>query len=110
MSTARDSRGEGRWEERFVALGSAADAIVQAARDLVTEDLPEDPSGALSVNELKDRHPMLSHGTLDRALAALGARRIGEGKRGDPFRYYRPEKVFPTLNPWMGRKKRNRWP
>jgi hypothetical protein len=85
--------GEGVWEERFVALGSAADAVVQAARDLLAEDLPADPGGALSVNELKVRHPSLSHGTLDRALAGLGVRRIGAGKKGDPFRYYKPKMV-----------------
>ena len=77
--------GNGVWEESFVALGSAADAIGQSARDLLAEDLSADPGGALSVNELKDRHPTMSNGTLDRALAAVGAQRIGQGKRGDPF-------------------------
>ena len=76
-----------------MALGSAADAIGQAAQDQIGRDLPDDPDGALSVKELKDRHPTLSPGTLDRALAGLGAQRIGEGKRGDPFRYHKPEKV-----------------
>jgi hypothetical protein len=85
--------GEGVWGESFVALGSTADAVVQAAQDQVGQDLPADPSGALSVKELKDRHPTLSAGTLERALAGLGARRIGGGKRGDPFRYYKPEMV-----------------
>jgi hypothetical protein len=85
--------GEGVWGESFVALGSTADAVVQAAQDQVGQDLPADPGGALSVKELKDRHPTLSAGTLERALAGLGARRIGGGKRGDPFRYYKPEMV-----------------
>jgi hypothetical protein len=85
--------GKGGWEESFMALGSVEDAVAQAARDLLTENLPADPGGALSVNELKDRHPTLSHGTLDRALAAVGAQRIGEGKRGDPFRYFKPALV-----------------
>jgi hypothetical protein len=84
---------EGVWGESFVALGSAADAVVQAAQDQIGQDLPADPDGALSVKELKDRHPTLSPGTLDRALAGMGAQRIGGGKRGDPFRYYKPEKV-----------------
>jgi hypothetical protein len=85
--------GNGGWEESFVALGSAADAVGRAACDLLAEDLSADPEGALSVNELKDRHPNLSNGTLDRALASLGAQRIGQGKRGDPFRYFRPALV-----------------
>ena len=85
--------GNGGWEESFVALGSAADAVGRAACDLLADDLSADPGGALSVNELKDRHPNLSNGTLDRALASLGAQRIGQGKRGDPFRYFRPALV-----------------
>jgi hypothetical protein len=40
-----------------VALGSAADAVVQAAQDQLGQDLAADPGGALSVKELKDRHP-----------------------------------------------------
>jgi hypothetical protein len=97
--------GNGVWEESFVALGSAADAIGQSARDLLAEDLSADPAEALSVNELKDRHPTMSNGTLDRALAAVGAQRIGQGKRGDPFRYFKPQLVSsqPSIPGWEER-------
>ena len=80
-------------------------AVGQAARDLLAEDLSADPGGALSVNELKDRHPTLSNGTLDRALAALGAQRIGQGKRGDPFKYFKPDLVSsqPSISRWEER-------
>jgi hypothetical protein len=87
--------GKGGWEESFVALGAVEDAVAQAARDMLMEDLSDDPGGALSVNDLKDRHPTLTNGTLDRALTALGAQRIGQGKRGDPFRYFKPALVSP---------------
>jgi hypothetical protein len=47
----------------------------------------------MSVNELRDRPPTMSNGTLDRALAAIGAQRVGQCKRWDPFRYFKPQLV-----------------
>ena len=39
--------GKGGWEESFVALGAVEDAVAQAARDMLMEDLSDDPGRVL---------------------------------------------------------------
>ena len=92
----------------YVPLGSAADAVKLDARDRTLEALPDSEGDAIDEAALKKLldGSERSTGTIGSALRELVdegvVKRIGEGKKGNAFRYYRPGNSFsqPYIKTW----------
>ena len=80
----------------YVPLGPEASVATREAETLLVADLPGEEAYAVKLDEFLDQHPDLKRTTAQEALHDLEAseriRRVGQGKRGDPYRYYRPDK------------------
>ncbi len=92
--------------EGFVYLGTEADLGAAQAREGILAVVG--PDGALTEKEILDSIPEgLARTTVQRELAKLiteGALvRSGRGKRGDPYRYMRPEIVSAHIANKLGR-------
>ena len=89
----------------YQALGSERDVAASAARDLALALAPTSEGAADTANALeeaaREHDPHIARTTFRRALTTLTAqgrlRTLGSGKRGDPYRYYRPldEQITP---------------
>lgn len=106
--TVRELRCEGRYGELFDSLmieltpegyvshGTARSVAYATAERAVLSVLPTSEGDALSIRELEDalKDHGVSRSTLQRVLDALTppgrVRCIGEGKKGDPYRYLIP--------------------
>jgi hypothetical protein len=81
--------------EGYVSLGSAANVREADAEQVITAAAPKTPEEAVTLEELiKDSD--VSRATAQRAAKNLCARgtllTLGKGKKGNPFRYFLPEK------------------
>ena len=81
-------------EEGYVALGDEPAVARAEVRAGVVGALPRDQAAALTFDELHARLPDASRTTVQRALDDLidtgEATRSGAGRRGSPYRYFRP--------------------
>ena len=79
-------------QEGYVALGDETAIALHDARTAIGEHLPTDPGRAISQDELRELAKGTPRTTLQRALVQLleerTVRRVGAGKRGDPYRYF----------------------
>lgn len=92
----------------YVALGEPGETAVKDARDLILAYVPSTEAEAVDLNKLLGKVKFVlkvkvSRQTAQRALDGLRREgsliRIGKGKKGDAFRYFRPENPFcPTSN------------
>lgn len=103
-STVRVLRSLSRFEETpdelvveltddgYVVLGDMMAVALMEARAAVLEHLPSSVDEAVTVEDLRKLTEDVSRSTIDRALKDLEAeqfvRRVGGGKRGDPFRWH----------------------
>lgn len=78
----------------YQVLGDQADVALAEARNALLEVMPTTPGTALRETVLREKAG-LKRTTSQRALEALVADeivcRIGEGKKGDAYRFFRPE-------------------
>ncbi len=79
----------------YQALGTGHDVKAQEAKTLLLEQLPHGEDEAVTVKEIADAlaEAKVKRTTILQALAELeaagGVQRVGEGKRGSPFRYWK---------------------
>jgi putative DNA primase/helicase len=90
----------------FIFLGTEADLGAAQAREAILSVVG--PDGALTEKEILDAIPEgLARTTVQRELAKLVTEdllaRSGRGKRGDPYRYVRPEIVSAHIDNKLGR-------
>jgi hypothetical protein len=86
----------------YVSLGEPHDAALKEAKDAIFKTAPAAELEALDLKELVATADV-PRATAQRAVEELVKQgmlsRIGKGKKGDPFRYFLPEKPFcPTSN------------
>jgi len=80
-------------EDGYVALGAAEAVAAQQARTTVLDAAPTCEADAITEADLvaaADVKRTVGQGAIREHLAAGRLARIGEGKRGDPYRYWRP--------------------
>lgn len=79
----------------FTAHGDRADVAFREAVAVVLQICPTNEGDALTLRALTEAAPGVKRTTLQRALDDLLRKeqvvRIGAGKKGDPYRYYRPK-------------------
>ena len=97
-----DLQGDG-----YVSLGDPEEAALRAAKECILAEAPKSESNAVDLKELAES-AKASRATAQRAVEDLCGEgllgKIGRGKRGSPFRYFKPENRFcPTSN--VGRQK-----
>ena len=84
-------------ERGYVALGTAGTVAVMEAQRALFDRLPTSEAEALSLDALLDGHqPRIPRTVAQEALRELteiGAKRLGLGKRGSPYRYFRAVEV-----------------
>jgi hypothetical protein len=94
----------------YTSLGDATAFAEQEAREAISEVLPAKAQHALTSGDLFDKlkEQEIKRTSAQTALEALihegGVIRIGAGKRGDPYRHYRPEKGSAETTVSSGRK------
>ena len=108
--TMRELQSIGRYDEvpeklmielvdgQYVSRGTERNVRFQDAKKFVKENCPLDEADAMTVNDLaalaKDENASFGERTLREALSHLAhiglLKCLGEGKAGNPFRYYRP--------------------
>jgi hypothetical protein len=93
----------GVWAESFVALGDENAVAYETARTALETGLPTEAAAARTIDDLQAAYPTITRPTLQRVLKDI-AERIGPGKRGKPFRYFRPEKVSAQTSYLYGQK------
>jgi len=80
--------------DTYIPLGSAHDVAAQEARTALLAECPTDEGEAISLKNLLERLTKLKRTTAQEALTHLQdnglVRRVGQGGKRDPFRYYRP--------------------
>jgi hypothetical protein len=83
-------------ESGYVSLGSASEAALKAAQDSILAIAPELESGAVDIKELSESAEV-PRATAQRAAKKLEKEgilsKVGDGKKGNPFRYFRAENV-----------------
>jgi hypothetical protein len=81
----------------YVALGTEGTVAVLEAERALLDRLPATEAGALTLDALLDGHvPRIARTVAQealRALEAVGVQRLGKGKRGSPYRYFRAIEV-----------------
>jgi hypothetical protein len=95
----------------YVALGERHETAIKDAKDLVFAAAPQLEAEAIDLREL-GKTTSVSRVTAQRAVDELVRdgllNRIGEGKRGNPFRYFLTERPFcPTSNTEVAEKETN---
>jgi hypothetical protein len=79
-------------ESGFVALGSTSDVLYQEARDSIVSNAPTTEAEAVELGDLNESGEV-RRATLQRIVKELlkagNLRRVGKGKRGEPYRYFR---------------------
>jgi hypothetical protein len=89
-------------ETGYVSLGEPSEAALRAAKDSILEIAPDSEPEAMSVKKLMESAgvPRATAQRAVKALAEEGAMsKVGEGKKGNPLRYFRTENRFgPTSN------------
>ena len=81
-------------ESGYVALGDTEAVAAEEARAAVLMAAPANEDGAMREADLlsaADVKRTVGQGAIREHIDAGRLRRVGEGKRGDPFRYWRPE-------------------
>jgi DnaB-like helicase N terminal domain/AAA domain len=86
----------------YISLGDPHDAAVKAAKDSILTIAPTSEPEAADLKQLMESADV-PRATAQRALKELVEEgeltKLGEGKRGKPFKYWQPEKRFcPTFN------------
>jgi hypothetical protein len=82
---------DGVWAESFVALGNGEAAATHAARAALEKALPAEAVDAVTEKALESVCPGLTRQTMQRVLKDV-ALKTGLGKKGDPYRYFKPVK------------------
>ncbi len=83
-------------EQGYVSLGDATAFAEDEAESAILETLPSKPENAITTAEVldklneKDVKRTVATGALAKLSDAGTVYRIGEGKRGNPYRYYKP--------------------
>ena len=76
----------------YVPLGPEASVAAHDAEAALLADLPQDEIYAVKMDEFLDQHSELKRTTIQEAIRTLvesgRVRRVGLGKRGDPYRFY----------------------
>ena len=93
----------------YISLGDPHDAAVKAAKDSILAVAPTSELEAADLKQLTESVEV-PRATAQRAIKELVEERaltkLGEGKRGKPFKYWQPENCFcPTSN--VGGQKEN---
>ncbi|HEY2293076.1 MAG TPA: AAA family ATPase [Thermoanaerobaculia bacterium] len=76
-------------EDGYIAHGDKAAIAEESARAAVRDALPCNPDKAVKEDELLKLTGDISRSTLRRVLEDPEIQRVGGGKKGDPFRYWR---------------------
>jgi hypothetical protein len=80
----------------YVALGEKADVALQEAREAILGACPISEADALNLKDLcaaAKTTRQTGQRVLEEMVASGKVQRLGNGKRGDPFRYFLTEKV-----------------
>lgn len=83
----------------YVALGSGPDVRQKRARDAILAELPLTPDRAVTRDQLIDAladsriKPTMLHGLLKDAVEAGIVQRSGSGRKNDPYRYWKSQKI-----------------
>jgi hypothetical protein len=97
-------------EKGYIALGAPHEAEVKEAKDALVPSAPRSESEAVDLKDLA-AGAKLARATAQRAVEELLCEgmlsRIGEGKRGKPFRYFMPENPFCPTSNIGGQKEKN---
>ena len=121
-----DETPNGLWIELtptgYRSVGDDTDLAVAEARTALLDIMPSTEANAKKEQELREMAGNLKRTRCQRALQSLLAEglicRVGGGKRGDPYRYFRPDQdgsddvneseipecFLPKPQPYMGRK------
>jgi hypothetical protein len=91
----------------YISLGEPHEAAVKEAKTSILAIIPKSESEALGLKELMESAEV-PRATAQRAVKELAEERalsrVGEGKRGSPFRYYLPENRFSPTSDIEGKK------
>jgi len=86
-------------ETGYVSLGDPRDAALQETKRMINAVAPNSESDALELKELSDTIKV-ARTTVQRALEELSIdgtlRRVGKGRKGSPYRYFRENRSCPT--------------
>ncbi len=83
-------------EQGYRSLGNATALAEEEAENAVLEMLPSKPENAMTTPEVLDKlkeqdiKRTVATGALAKLSDSGGVRRVGEGKKGNPYRYYKP--------------------
>jgi predicted ATP-dependent serine protease len=83
-------------DEGYIALGEKADVALQEAREAILAACPTSEADAQNLKDLcasADATRQTGQRALDEFVLNGKVQKIGNGKRGDPFRYFLTEKV-----------------
>jgi hypothetical protein len=101
----------------YIALGEPHDAAVKDAKEAILSSAPKTESEAVDLKELStnaDVSRRTAQRAVDELLGEGTLSRNGAGKRGNPFRYFLPEKPFCATSSTGGAESRNQdsslWP
>jgi AAA domain-containing protein/DnaB helicase-like protein len=94
----------------YIALGEKADVALQEAREAILATAPISEADAITLEEISEAAKTV-RSTAQRALKELGScgkiQKVGTGKKGNAFRYFRPEKGSAQTSSLYGQKVTN---
>jgi hypothetical protein len=94
-------------ESGYVSLGSASEAALKAAQDSILAIAPKSESEAVDLKELSESAEV-PRATAQRAVKKLAEEgelgKVGNGRKGNPFRYFRSENRFGPTSDMGGQK------
>lgn len=78
-------------DQGYRAIGDSRDFTKKQVYEYLLDNVPDNPDDALKIEELTEKSEFKRttiQGAVNELVAQGRLRRIGEGKRGDPFRFY----------------------
>jgi hypothetical protein len=94
-------------DQGYIALGEKADVALQQARQAILATVPTSEAEAMTLEEITEA-AKTARSTSQRALEELVSggkiQKVGTGRKGSAFRYFRPEKVSAQTSSPYGQK------
>jgi predicted ATP-dependent serine protease len=97
-------------EQGYISLGENADVALQEAREAILAAIPTSEADAITIEKITEAAKTMRT-TAQRALKVLVSsgriQRLGTGRKGNAFRYFRPEKDSAQTSSVYGQKETN---
>lgn len=94
-------------DQGYIALGEKADVALQEAREAILSAAPTSEADAITIEEITEAAKTV-RSTAQRALKELVSggkiQKLGTGRKGNAFRYFRPEKDSAQTSSVYGQK------